>query len=608
MTTILKRLRKNTFSSKKEVSQGFSDLFAPLKPFFEKDRLGHLKLGSHGTVYNEETREVEAFMRPLWGYAPYLTQGDSSFLNTFLAGIIAGTDPKHPDYWGEVQDFDQLIVEMASLSTTLLLNKEKVWDLLSKEQQQNLHAWLIQVNDHTIPRNNWHFFRILVNVAMKKMQMSYSEEILQADLDLMDSFYVGKGWYFDGQETQFDYYISFAIHYYSLVYCRFMEEEDSERTTVMKQRAIEFAQTFKYWFDASGEALPFGRSLTYRFAQCSFFSALVFADVEALPWSEIKGLFSRNMQNWMQQEILTTDDLLSVGYHYQNLVFAEGYNAPGSPYWSFKSFLLLAVPEDHPYWQAEATPLNIEKRQLSLPESKNYYLFNEDLTHLQAFPAGQFVNQQNHASGKYSKFVYSTRFGFSVPKSNYLYYEGAFDSCLALSEDDHYFRTKGLDTAYEFLEDRIIHQWQPWQDVEIKSTIIPLNAGWHLRVHEIQNQRELFVYDGGFSVPKEKNNEQVENLIACYESSIGTSHAIGIKGYQEAEIVRTEPNTNLFYPLTVLPYVKAKLSVGNHQLVSLVGGQLPHEKVEIPEVCVKENSIVVEQGQTEMEIRYTQNN
>ena len=46
-----------------------------------------------------------------------------------------------------------------------------------------------------------------------------------------------------------------------------------------------------------------------------------------------------------EQRYFTTDGLLSVGYDYQNMVFAEGYNGPGSPYWAFKTFILLAVPK-----------------------------------------------------------------------------------------------------------------------------------------------------------------------------------------------------------------------------------------------------------------------
>ena len=133
-----------------------------------------------------------------------------------------------------------------------------------------------------------------------------------------------------------------------------------------------------------------------------------------------------------------------------------------------KTFLLLAVPKEHPYWQATPTPLVITERTLAHPISKNFYQHNQDLTHALMFPAGQCINYQSHASSKYSKFVYSTTFGNSVPKSNYWFYEGNYDNTLALSEDDHYFRTKGLDRQYHLLPDRIIHEWNPWEDVQIK--------------------------------------------------------------------------------------------------------------------------------------------
>lgn len=589
-----KRILSNTFESYKEVSQGFEDLLQPLSPFFKDNRLGRLDLGDQGTVYSKSTRDVEAFLRPLWGLGPYLTQSMSPFLEKYLKGIIAGTDPKHQDYWGEIHDNDQLIVEMASLSTFLLLNKKKIWDVLTRKEQYNIHKWLIQVNQHQIPRNNWHFFRVLVNVAMRNCEMPYSAAMIKNDLSLIDTFYLGDGWYSDGSETQIDYYVSFAIHYYSLLYCKFAAD-DTERVNIMKKRAVSFAQTFKYWFDANGEAIPFGRSLTYRFAQVSFFSALVFADVEALPWGEIKGLISRHMQSWMNHKIFTSEGLLSVGYHYPNYIFSEGYNGPGSPYWSFKTFILLAVPKEHPYWKAPVQEFHVKERYLAHPISRNYYQHNESGTHALNFPAGQMMSHQSHASAKYSKFVYSTYFGNSVPKSDYWYYEGGYDNCLALSEDDHYFRTKNLDTKFEILEDRVIHEWQPWEDVSIRSTIIPL-AGCHVRIHEIKTLRELKAYEGGFSLPiKKENVKENTKTIAMVKNSIGISKVENIFGFEFTNIVRPEPNTNLFDPLTFLPNLKTQLGIGDHILISLITGLLPNEKEERPIIIKSNDDILITQ-------------
>lgn len=167
------------------------------------------------------------------------------------------------------------------------------------------------------------------------------------------------------------------------------------------------------------------------------------------------------MKAWMNKKIFTSEGLLSIGYHYPDSIFSEGYNGPGSPYWSFKTFILLGVPKDHPYWQAAVQPLKIEVSDFAHPISRNFYQHNELRTYALNFPAGQMMTHQSHASSKYSKFVYSTQFGNSVPKSNYCYYEGAYDNCLAVAEDDSYFRTKGLDAHFEILENRIIHQWDP---------------------------------------------------------------------------------------------------------------------------------------------------
>ena len=117
---------------------------------------------------------------------------------------------------------------------------------------------------------------------------------MREDLDLMESHYVGDGWYFD-KATQRDYYTLWGFHFYSLIYAAVMGREDPERCARFVERARLIAPRFACWFDGEGRALPYGRSLTYRFAQCSFWAAMAFAGVtaEGLGWDEIKGLLLR---------------------------------------------------------------------------------------------------------------------------------------------------------------------------------------------------------------------------------------------------------------------------------------------------------------------------
>lgn len=584
----------NKFETKAEFISGFYALINPLLPLLDEEP-GLLTLGTSGSVYSERTRKVEAFLRPLWAVGPFLvTTEDESVSSPFLKGIIAGTDPNSPSFWGEVTDYDQLMVEMAALSNTLLLVKDKTWDLMTDTEQANLYNWLNQINQKEMPVNNWVFFRILVNLAFKQCGKPWNQRRMEEDLAIAESFYISNGWYCDGVESQIDYYVSFAIHYYSLIYSKVMAKEDPVRATQMKQRAIEFAQTFKYWFAEEGEALPFGRSLTYRFAQCSFWSALVFADVEALPWGEIKGIISRNMHTWLNHDILTTDGLLSIGYHYDNLVMAEGYNAPGSPYWAMKSFLLLAVPAEHPYWQAKVLPLSYEKKQLLIPEAR--MLMTQQAGQVQGFVGGQLENKQAHVDAKYSKLVYSTTFGFSVSKGSFYYKQGGFDNCLALAEDDRYYRSKLETESFEVRADRVINIWRPWPNVRIKTTVFPLNE-WHVRLHEVQTERALFANEGGYSVPVLADNHltETEAGLSC-QTSMGQTAIYNVVGYESAELVITEPNTSLFFSKSTFPKLGVKLAPGRHRLISLVGG-IPQQGVsEKPQVEVVERTIIVRQN------------
>ncbi len=583
-------LQHNPWQTKADYEQGLLALLKPLEPELTRiGATGRLHLGDHGTVYSQSTRDVEAFLRPLWGLGAYTrTHPDNAYWPIYLQGIRRATDPEDEAYWGDITDNDQLIVEMAALSTTILLNPQQIQAAFDEAALARLARWLQQVNAHTLPDNNWHFFRVLVNLALRKLGQDYSQPQIDADLARIDAFYVGDGWYFDGQLTQRDYYVSFALHYYGLLYATFMRADDPEHSSEFIARAKAFAHHYRDWFDADGEALPFGRSLCYRFAQSAFFSALVFADVEALPWGELKGLLARNLRTWFDHDIFSNDGLLTVGYHYPNLVFAEGYNGPGSPYWALKTFILLAVPKSHPFWRATETPYPVAAPLTVSNSGRALYQHSAEGQHTLSFPAGQFVQFQSHAPAKYAKLVYSTKFGTSVPKSNYWYYEGAYDNCLALAEDDHDFRSKGLDDAFTLQEDRVVHDWHPWADVAIRTTVVPFE-GWHLRIHELSTARTLDAYDGGFSAPL---TGAWEPTAQQYQSRVGVVGAHNVAGFTDGGLVRPEPNTNLFFPLTVLPYVHARLAPGKHVLVSaMIGavGQVP----ELPAIHVGQDDVTV---------------
>lgn len=75
------------------------------------------------------------------GIAPYWTAcQDDPLRDAYVAKLMTGTDPGSENYWGEITDYDQYIVEAAALALTLLLHKEYVWEQLPERNQQALKS------------------------------------------------------------------------------------------------------------------------------------------------------------------------------------------------------------------------------------------------------------------------------------------------------------------------------------------------------------------------------------------------------------------------------------------------------------------------------------
>ena len=601
----------NPLKSKKDLALAVKQLCDPLKPFYSEGG-AFLDIGNTFSRCDEKTALMEAFSRPLWGLAPLLGGGGSwDGWDNYLKGFASGMDPDNEEYWGNIGNCDQKQVELAALSLTLLLAPEASWEKLSEKAKANFASWIGQTNKRETVDTNWLFFRVLVNTALLKVGVEYDQERMDKDLDRLDTFYLSEGWYKDGNTDQMDYYIPFAFHYYSLIYAKVMEKEDPKRSKLFKERAVLFAKDFINWFGEDGSALAFGRSLTYRFSQSCFWGALAFADVEAMPWGVIKGMLLRNLRWWFNQNIFTPEGLLSIGYSYPNLIMAESYNAPGSPYWAMKSFLPLALAEDHPFWLAEELPLPLLETKSVQKQARMVLCREPKRENVFAFTAGQYADfEPAHTPAKYAKFAYSNVFGFSVPKGSFGLEQGAYDNNLALSERDGFYRTRRKCEKF-IIEDNLIYSlWRPWNDVEIQTWVIP-GAPWHVRIHRIKTERQLDIAEGGFAIPSENNKVSSKQSDFLYTEGATVAllpwSSSGIKclyGKLKGESVHAEPNTNLMHPKTFIPTLTGQLEKGTHWIVSAVFGSTEIETSKksydkAPSLEVVENKIIVHDGETQ---------
>lgn len=554
--------------TKQDFQQLLRDVLEPLKPYYSK---AGLHVGDTAACYGPDTVAMEAFLRPLWGLVPYWSGGGglTGLEDRYCQGLATGTDPDSGEYWGGFWDGDQRFVEMASIACGLILVPEKLWDPLTKEQQERLVKWLSAINEYRLPVCNWICFRILVNVALEKRGCPYDPVKLEEALDMLDSFYLGGGWYQDGDSEQRDYYVSFALHYYGLFYAHFMEKEDPARCQVFRERAVEFAKEFIYWFDDNGEALPYGRSLTYRFAQAAFFSACVFAGVYPFPVGVMKGLIVRHLQRWMEKPIFDRAGLLTIGYAYPNLCMAEVYNAPGSPYWAMKTFAVLALPDNDPFWSAEALPLPELEEQRFLRHGQ--MLIRRYPGHTTAYVPGKFsANNLGHFPEKYGKFAYDTKFAFSVAKSNVKLSEAAPDSMLAFVVDGYIYTRRDCD-SFTMTDEEIVSVWRPCTGITVTTKLIPTARG-HRREHMVESGIPCTAYDCGFAVATNVPGDRFgrTNTSAFAEAAQSRCEVIAAAGRGTPEVLGADPNTNLIHPMTRIPAIRYEINPGNNILLTEV--------------------------------------
>lgn len=557
-------------SSKKDFQELLLALINPLLPYYSEEK-AELVLGVTATNYDQRAIRLEAFSRPLWGLVPFWAgKGEAAeFEAIYPKGLAAGTDPGSREYWGGFHDSDQRFVEMAAISYALIFTPEKIWDPLSGKEKENLCNWLYGINEYELPVCNWRMFAVLVNVALKKLGRNYSEEKLEFYLNGTDSFYLGDGWYQDGDSQQKDYYVSFAIHFYSLLYAKVMEKEDPKRCRMFKERAALFAKQFIYWFDDGGAALPFGRSLTYRFAQVSFWCACLMADVTPFPVGVLKGLIVRHLCDWLRRPIFDRNDILTIGYGYPNLIMGEMYNGPGSPYWSLKAFAILMLPDDHPFWAAEAEPMPVLQEQMALPCAD--MLIHRYQNHITAYTPGKYSpNGLGHTPEKYGKFAYDTRFSMNVAKSTFELHEAAPDSMLAFYIGGYVY-VRRICEEFCVAQKSVTSIWVPYPGIKVETVITPTGDG-HIRKHIIESDRECDAYDCGFAVEVDVEGEKLtENgSMAQVENHYSLCRIASVCGEGRGKIIIADPNTNLLHPMTRIPAVCYHIVKGKNEIVTEV--------------------------------------
>ncbi|ENH64097.1 hypothetical protein FOC1_g10004364 [Fusarium oxysporum f. sp. cubense race 1] len=539
----------NPFRDRHDLLRAATAIIKPLEQYRSKSKARVKLYPSTAAGFDDVAAQLEGFARPLWAISGLVDKSTDPSLRSWLRGIEAGVDPENPEYWGHLGSFDQRMVEMESIAFALLMEPQVILSSLNSKSLENLKQWLKQINSFDMPQNNWRWFRVLVNLALTKVLGSDEEKARQAmdaDFELLDQFYLGEGWSSDGvwgdDRKQADYYSgSFAIQFAQLLYVR-CAVDDEERVAKYRQQAMDFASEYWRYFDTNGAAIPF-------------------------------------------------DGTMNIGYAYPNMYMSEDYNSRQSVYWCLKSFVVLGLPSDHPFWTVKEEPHPIYSLVPSArhPDTARVFPAPHQIVchseeHHYLLSAGQMTTKMFKArEAKYGKFAYSSAFAYSVPTGLELH-QVAPDSTLAVTLDGGEpwrVRSQPVDVCFDTIPihsakghghlPSITSTWRPVKnlDLTIQTTLVPLTyhyPGWHLRYHIPAIDRAKIKHDGQFAegYVTEESSVLVKSR-GGVSGIVDLTPSIHLKGGLRRDepklggrgyLIHADPNTNLVAQKTLIPSIR----------------------------------------------------
>ena len=288
-----------------------------------------------------------------------LSGTDFSLSDVLMSGVLAGTNPDHAEYWGEIEDYDQRLCEAADIALALVLAKPQVWDLLSDGAKDQIGRWLTGGLARRHRNNNWHFFPLIIDICLSRLGYETGQPAFNrtASFNTINRFAMPHGLFRDGPDGFVDYYNSWSFHYSLWIIKSFLQEDIGP---VLEKQLQNFIPVLLALHSPQGFPV-FGRSQHYRLG---ISAPLLFA-AQTGSGSIQNGLALRAaylMGCYFLANGALKSGCFTQGYHGAKPDFLDSYSGPASPLWSARTLIayLLGTWTAKDFEAAEAARLPIE--------------------------------------------------------------------------------------------------------------------------------------------------------------------------------------------------------------------------------------------------------
>lgn len=569
---------------------------ALLDPLMALAEPGHAGLPLIGppSDHGDDADRLESFARPLLLAAQLLascpegTPEDDArrerAARWFREGLVAGTDPAGPHFWGWAAHHHQHTVEQGLMTIGLRFGAEHLWEPLAAEERAQVLRWLSSARGVGHVRNNHLFFDILVLefLGWAGAGEPGDEAAIEHDFAELEAMYRGQGWFIDGLNETFDPYNAFAFHYYAPLWNHFYGTRDRDRVARWRSWTDLFLVGYESWFAASGETPAYGRSLAYRFNGVAAYGAALLDDGGPLAPGRTRSLVMRHIGFFLDRSIRQGQGALSLGWTDTFPDLREPYSCAGSPYWAAKAFAPLLLPPEHGFWTEPAEPAGAARGDSVTVLSPAGFVARAVGGEVDLLSAASAINPGNlhrYGAWKWGRLSYHTRFGFTLGTLGGDY---PIDGGLTARCDGQQHRagrhwTIPLDLTDERMQVLyVLGDKNAQTNVRVRSTI-RWNGPWQLHIHAIDPFTPAELTLGGQPLPLAAGEAPVVTL--CTDGAAAASAELatvvqGLTGWDHAGIEhavgKRDGRRHIMSPDHATPWLATARLTGPAVLVALV--------------------------------------
>ena len=323
---------------------------------------------------------MECFGRLMAGLAPWLELPDDDTAEGIqrkqlrewaLKSYAQSVDPESKDYllWRKE---GQPLVDAAYIAESFLRGYDALWVPLDDLTKQRYIAEFQQLRRVDPPYTNWLLFSSTVECFLKKAGAQTDYYRITSALRKVDEWYVGDGWYSDGEDFAFDYYNSFVIHPMYVECLEVMTNGGKQNIWNVKggnfpnalKRMQRFGMILERFVSPEGTFPVFGRSITYRTGVLQPLALLSLRGwlPKELPAGQVRAAMTAVIQRMFgDNRNFNAEGYLTLGFNGSQPNISDWYTNNGSLYLASLAFLPLGLPADAPFWTDAPQPWTSKK-------------------------------------------------------------------------------------------------------------------------------------------------------------------------------------------------------------------------------------------------------